>query len=204
MHRNGSTEDTSIESLLMQGIDKVILLSFCAYSCEINNSIAMTCDPFDSTYAFKQAKRKTDDIAIVMSVIRMRIIDNIIADAAVVFGGIVIPQRFTNVEQYLVGKQFTEATFSPGEIIPLLEQNTPKSITPTYMQEYKEVLCASFLKQFYLIATNEIQPFNKPPSKSLQEYDTLPSNVRNYIKHYDLECCWQTNSSSSCIAKCKR
>ncbi len=101
--------------------------------------------------AYKQAKRKDDDIAIVTSALRVRLNDDGIIDQAnLVYGGLAamtVAAKKTN--EFLVGKKFAELETLEGAMNALEQDfNLPFGV-PGGMASYRKSLALSFFYRFY-------------------------------------------------------
>ncbi|PGH27251.1 xanthine dehydrogenase [Polytolypa hystricis UAMH7299] len=101
--------------------------------------------------AYKQAKRKDDDIAIVNAAMRVTLSDSgIVESANLVYGGMA-PTTVSarNAESYLIGKQWTDPATIEG-VMDALETdfNLPSSV-PGGMPTYRKTLALGFFYRFY-------------------------------------------------------
>lgn len=101
--------------------------------------------------AYKQAKRKDDDIAIVNSALRVTLSEtNDVVSANLVFGGMAaMTVSAKNAEVFLVGKKFTNPATLEG-VMSALEQdfNLPFGV-PGGMASYRKSLALGFFYRFY-------------------------------------------------------
>ncbi|EKV16851.1 Xanthine dehydrogenase HxA, putative [Penicillium digitatum Pd1] len=101
--------------------------------------------------AYKQAKRKDDDIAIVNSALRVTLSGaNDVISSNLVFGGMAaMTVSATNAEEFLVGKKFTNPATLEG-VMSALEQdfNLPFGV-PGGMASYRRSLALGFFYRFY-------------------------------------------------------
>ncbi|GAB5373512.1 hypothetical protein AAMO2058_001758500, partial [Amorphochlora amoebiformis] len=123
--------------------------------------------------AYKQARRREDDIAIVTSCIKFQLVKGIshaetkakeegtkiepegyegyyIESARLGYGGVwKTPTRAKQTEDYLSGQPLTLATIQ--EAVGMLAKDFPLNVkTPGGMPEYRKTLCASFLYKFFI------------------------------------------------------
>lgn len=101
--------------------------------------------------AYKQAKRKDDDIAIVTSALRVRLSDDcIVQEANFVYGGMAawtIAAKQAN--EFLIGKKFDELETLEGAMNALEQDfNLPFSV-PGGMASYRRALALSLFYRFY-------------------------------------------------------
>ncbi len=113
--------------------------------------------------AFKQARRKEDDIAIVSACFRILISEDagLVSDACLVFGGMAARTiRAERTEKSLIGKRFLEdATFEAALIE--LQQDVPLPINAVGgMAAFRCTLTASFFFKFFQFVMSEIDPTN--------------------------------------------
>jgi xanthine dehydrogenase/oxidase len=101
--------------------------------------------------AYKQAKRKDDDIAIVNSALRVTLSEtNDVVSANLVFGGMAaMTVSAKNAESFLVGKKFTNPATLEG-VMSALERdfNLPFGV-PGGMASYRKSLALGFFYRFY-------------------------------------------------------
>lgn len=101
--------------------------------------------------AYKQAKRKDDDIAIVNSAFQVTLSEtNDVVSANLVFGGMAaMTVSAKNAESFLVGKKFTNPATLEG-VMSTLEQdfNLPFGV-PGGMASYRKSLALGFFYRFY-------------------------------------------------------
>lgn len=101
--------------------------------------------------AYKQAKRKDDDIAIVNSALRVTLSEsNNVVSANLVFGGMAaMTVSAKNAEAFIVGKKLTDPATLEG-VMSALEQdfNLPFGV-PGGMASYRKSLAMGFFYRFY-------------------------------------------------------
>jgi xanthine dehydrogenase/oxidase len=105
--------------------------------------------------AYKQAKRKDDDIAIVNAALRVSLDDNrIIESVNLVYGGMAaVTKSATKTEEYLVGKEWGTSETLEGAMNALEDDfNLPFSV-PGGMAQYRKSLALGFFYRFW----NEVQ-----------------------------------------------
>jgi xanthine dehydrogenase/oxidase len=101
--------------------------------------------------AYKQAKRKDDDIAIVNSALRVTLSEtNDVVSANLVFGGMAaMTVSAKNAEAYIVGKKFTNPATLEG-VMSALEQDFDLPFgVPGGMASYRKSLAMGFFYRFY-------------------------------------------------------
>jgi xanthine dehydrogenase/oxidase len=149
-------------------------------------------------FAFKQARRREDDISIVTAGIRMLLepsADNTtytIKEAALSYGGMAAVTKIADKTcAYLVGKSFDEKTIE-GAYAELYNDFPLPPQVPGGMPEYRNSLAASFLFKFYIQTSQALQkrtgnrlipqeyesagtPFERPVSYGRQVYQ-VPAN----------------------------
>ena len=101
--------------------------------------------------AFKQAKRKDDDIAIVNSALRITLGDNNVVESAdLVYGGMApITIKAKKASEFLVGKTFTDLKTLEGVFGALEEDFDLRFGVPGGMATYRKSLALSFFYKFY-------------------------------------------------------
>lgn len=101
--------------------------------------------------AFKQAKRKDDDIAIVNSALRVKLSDdNVVENCNLVFGGMA-PTTINakNVVEFLVGKNFADLNTLEGVMGALEKDFDLRFGVPGGMATYRKSLAMSFFYKFF-------------------------------------------------------
>lgn len=123
---------------------------------EIIHSIYVPhCKENEYVFAYKQAKRREDDIAIVNGAIRMNFNDSIIQDVGISFGGMGPITRFApETEKFLKGKKFDEKTYNQALEILKTEFKLDKNV-PGGMSEFRQTLVLGFFTKFYLSTKGE-------------------------------------------------
>eukprot|EP01027_Heterolobosea_sp_BB2_P006788 GEZU01010200.1.p1 GENE.GEZU01010200.1~~GEZU01010200.1.p1 ORF type:complete len:1417 (-),score=493.17 GEZU01010200.1:84-4334(-) len=117
--------------------------------------------PLEYCYAYKQARRREDDIAIVNAGIRVKFIKNaegaaVVDDCSLSYGGMA-PTTVSakRTEQFLKGKVWNQETFD--QALNYLKEDLPLADNaPGGMVEYRKSLTISFFFKFFLFATNEL------------------------------------------------
>lgn len=101
--------------------------------------------------AYKQSKRKDDDIAIVNAVLRVTLNDsNVVESCNLVYGGmapITIPAK--KAEQYLTGKSWTHKETLEGVMNALEQDFDLRFSVPGGMATYRKSLALGFFYKFY-------------------------------------------------------
>ena len=131
--------------------------------------------------AFKQAKRKDDDIAIVNAALRVRLNDkNVVADTSLVYGGMApITIGAKNAMAYLQGRLFTDPKTLEGVMNALEQDFDLRFGVPGGMATYRKSLALGFFYRFY----HEILSELNPPDAEIDE-DALPEIEREISKGY--------------------
>eukprot|EP00468_Gymnochlora_sp_CCMP2014_P000995 CAMPEP_0167740308 /NCGR_PEP_ID=MMETSP0110_2-20121227/202_1 /TAXON_ID=629695 /ORGANISM="Gymnochlora sp., Strain CCMP2014" /LENGTH=1376 /DNA_ID=CAMNT_0007624181 /DNA_START=571 /DNA_END=4701 /DNA_ORIENTATION=+ len=150
----------------------------------VNVTVPLT-RPLDFVKAYKQARRREDDIAIVTSCLRVKLSASaeavtaeeakakeeqtkfdpssaqksagyIVTDALLGFGGVwKTPTRAKRTEDFLKGKIWNKETLA--QAAEMLGKDFPlDSKTPGGMPEYRKTLCASFLFKFFVDVSNSL------------------------------------------------
>ena len=113
--------------------------------------IPVSSDTGEYMRAYKQAKRKDDDIAIVNAALRVSLSEShVVTSANLVYGGMA-PTTISalKAEEYLVGKTFTDSATLEG-VMEALERdfNLPSSV-PGGMPTYRKTLAFGFFYRLY-------------------------------------------------------
>ena len=104
--------------------------------------------------AFKQSKRKDDDIAIVNACLRLSVRDDKIVDATLAFGGMgPTTMQSVKVQEYLQGKQFSKPETLQEALQILAKEDFPLSFgVPGGMPVFRKTLALGFLTRFWGLA----------------------------------------------------
>ncbi|GAC99094.1 xanthine dehydrogenase/oxidase [Pseudozyma hubeiensis SY62] len=104
--------------------------------------------------AFKQSKRKDDDIAIVNACLRFSVRDDEITDATLAFGGMgPTTMQSVEVQKFLQGKQFSAPETLSEALQILAKQDFPLSYgVPGGMPVFRKTLALGFLTRFWGLA----------------------------------------------------
>ena len=117
--------------------------------------------------AYKQAKRKDDDIAIVNAALRVRLSeDNVVEDCSLVYGGmapITIPAK--QAMAFLKGKTFTDPKTLEGVMSELEHDFNLRFGVPGGMATYRKSLALGFFYRFYAEIVSSL------PSATNEEID---------------------------------
>ncbi|PGG99147.1 xanthine dehydrogenase [Blastomyces parvus] len=109
--------------------------------------------------AYKQAKRKDDDIAIVNAALRVSLSDsNIVTSANLVYGGMApttVPAK--QAQAFLVGKDWTDPTTLEGVMNALEKDFDLPSSVPGGMPTYRKTLALGFFYRFYHDVLSSVQ-----------------------------------------------
>lgn len=110
--------------------------------------------------AYKQAKRKDDDIAIVNAALRVRLDDkNVVEDASLVYGGMApITIGAKKAMAYLSGKKFTDPNTLEGVMNALEIDFALRFGVPGGMATYRKSLALGFFYRFYHEVLAELNP----------------------------------------------
>ncbi|TPX43030.1 hypothetical protein SeMB42_g04892 [Synchytrium endobioticum] len=162
--------------------------------------------PFTTSYdmirAYKQAKRKDDDIAIVTACLRATILKSmrnstkyVISKPCFVYGGVgPITTMAANTCAFANGAEWSEATINELVNKAANEFNLPDN-APGGMVEYRKSLCGGFMKKWCLHVNRELErltatehhlvdpressavdDIQRPLTYSQQDYEEPPSN----------------------------
>lgn len=116
---------------------------------------------FEYVKPFKQARRREDDISIVTSGMKIRLVPNeggfTIEHIAIAFGGMA-PRTVMAVEtaKTMIGAVFCKETFKKAEECLLNEMKLPESV-PGGQAAYRMALASSFLYKFYISVVQELK-----------------------------------------------
>lgn len=137
---------------------------------------------FEYFHAFKQARRREDDISIVTSGMRLRLIVQddkyVIDDIALAFGGMAIKAILAvKTMREMIGSEFCSSTFERGIDCLLQELKLPEAV-PGGQAAYRMTLSASFLYKFFLSCvddlTADIATIKENPGAFSSLYPALP------------------------------
>lgn len=110
--------------------------------------------------AYKQAKRKDDDIAIVNAALRVRMgKDHVVEDCNLVYGGMA-PTTICakKAMAYLCGKQFTDRKSLEGVMNALEQDFDLRFGVPGGMATYRKSLALGFFYRFYYEVLSQLDP----------------------------------------------
>lgn len=109
--------------------------------------------------AYKQSKRKDDDIAIVNAALRVALSpSNDITSVSLIFGGLApMTVSAKNAEAYLVGKKFTNPTTLESTMGALEQDFDLRFGVPGGMATYRKSLALGFFYRFYHEVLSEIE-----------------------------------------------
>ncbi|OTA08800.1 xanthine dehydrogenase [Trichoderma parareesei] len=101
--------------------------------------------------AYKQAKRKDDDIAIVTAALRVKLDDDgLVTDCNLIYGGMAaMTVSAKTAAEYLVGKRFAELETLEGTMSALGEDFDLQFSVPGGMASYRKALALGFFYRFY-------------------------------------------------------
>ncbi|RFU29765.1 hypothetical protein B7463_g6582, partial [Scytalidium lignicola] len=120
--------------------------------------IPVTSEKGEYIRAYKQSKRKDDDIAIVNAAIRISLTDSLeVKSADLIYGGMApttIAAKKAN--EYLVGKNFADPTTLEGVMNALEQDFDLKYSVPGGMATYRKSLALGFFYRFYHEILSEI------------------------------------------------
>ncbi|KAL1925143.1 uncharacterized protein VTP21DRAFT_26 [Calcarisporiella thermophila] len=140
--------------------------------------------------AYKQAKRKDDDIAIVNAGMRAWVVDGKVRECCLAFGGMG-PTTITAkaASKMLIGKDWSEIKPLTEEICGLLSQDMPLNFSsPGGMPTYRAALAYSFFFRFWndvayklghesLVDTSMLQDLNREVSSSKTDIGDMSQNT---------------------------
>ncbi|KAF1812503.1 xanthine dehydrogenase [Eremomyces bilateralis CBS 781.70] len=109
--------------------------------------------------AYKQAKRKDDDIAIVNAALRVTINDAYVVDSVdLVYGGMApTTVAAKNAKEFLTGKEWTDPATLEGVMNALEQDFDLRFGVPGGMATYRKTLALSFFYKFYHEVMNELK-----------------------------------------------
>nr|CAG4716072.1 unnamed protein product [Naegleria fowleri] len=124
--------------------------------CKNSNDSIQTCDLI--TKAYKQSKRREDDIAVVTAGMKIRIEhgSHIVRDIRLVYGGMnAYTVSAEKTRSFLIGKPFSKQVFEDS--LNFLDEDLPlDKNAPGGMVEYRKTLSMSFYFKFYLYVTKTL------------------------------------------------
>ncbi|KAL9944212.1 hypothetical protein D7B24_009526 [Verticillium nonalfalfae] len=117
--------------------------------------------------AYKQAKRKDDDIAIVTGALRIKLDDSgVVTDCNIIYGGMAaMTVAAKNAMAYLVGKRLAELETLEGTMSALGTDFDLQFSVPGGMASYRKALAFSFFYRFYHDVVTNIDGQNKHVDK---------------------------------------
>jgi len=143
--------------------------------------------------AYKQAKRRDDDIAIVNSAFNITVANNLIGEMKMAFGGMAPTTKLAlRSSNSLIGKQFDRSIVDVVCKELLTEFQLPPDV-PGSMVQYRQSLVISFFFKFFLTVDKELrgsitnveesatQVFVKEPITSHQMYEVKTESTSNDI-----------------------
>ncbi|KAK5684428.1 hypothetical protein LTS10_004296 [Elasticomyces elasticus] len=149
----------------------------------IISSIRIPCLQAKGEYmrAYKQAKRKDDDIAIVNAALRVRLSsNNVVEGCSLVYGGLApITIAAKGAMQYLQGKTFTDPKTLEGVMNALEGDFDLRFGVPGGMAQYRKSLAFGFFYRFY----HEVRSALNPEDAEVDE-DALGEIEREISKGY--------------------
>ena len=164
---------------------------------ESNEILVSVCIPYtkENEYfiAYKQARRREDDIAIVNGAFFYQIQNGIIERARMAFGGLsFVTKMAKNTSEYLQKKPWAPDTFDTAMSVLLAEIPLPPGV-PGAMVKYRQTLALSLLfksflsvsdtSQLHQIGNEEksvIQTFHKEPLRGSQLYEIVPETQKEH------------------------
>ncbi|KAJ9306892.1 hypothetical protein DTO217A2_3673 [Paecilomyces variotii] len=113
--------------------------------------IPVASDKGEFVRAYKQSKRKDDDIAIVNAALRVSLSEsNNVMSCSLVYGGMApMTVSAKTAEEYLVGKKFTDPSTLEGVMNALGQDFDLRFGVPGGMATYRKTLAMSFFYRFY-------------------------------------------------------
>lgn len=113
--------------------------------------IPVASDKGEFIRAYKQSKRKDDDIAIVNAALRVSLSEsNNVKSCSLVYGGMApMTVSAKTAEEYLVGKKFTDPSTLEGVMNALEQDFDLRFGVPGGMATYRKTLAMSFFYRFY-------------------------------------------------------
>jgi len=113
--------------------------------------IPVTAEKGEYFRAYKQAKRKDDDIAIVTAALRVKMDDEgIVTETNLIYGGMAaLTTSAKNTMEYLVGKRFAELETLEGAMTEMGKDFGMPFGVPGGMASYRKALAMGFFYRFY-------------------------------------------------------
>ncbi|PHH89212.1 hypothetical protein CDD83_6484 [Cordyceps sp. RAO-2017] len=113
--------------------------------------IPVTAEKGEFFRAYKQAKRKDDDIAIVTGALRVKLDGaGVVTQCALIYGGMAaLTVSAKTATQFLVGKRFAELETLEGAMSALGEDFDMQFSVPGGMASYRKALALGFFYRFY-------------------------------------------------------
>ncbi|KAL1883746.1 hypothetical protein Plec18167_002754 [Paecilomyces lecythidis] len=153
--------------------------------------IPVASDKGEFLRAYKQSKRKDDDIAIVNTALRVSLSEsNEVKSCSLVYGGMA-PMTISakTAEKYLVGKTFTNPSTLEGVMNALEEDFDLRFGVPGGMATYRKTLAMSFFYRFYHDVLSELEV--KSSNVDQEAVDEIERAISTGKKDHDASVAYQ-------------
>ncbi|OXV09359.1 hypothetical protein Egran_02885 [Elaphomyces granulatus] len=149
--------------------------------------------PGEFLRAYKQSKRKDDDIAIVNAALRVSLSEsNVVTSANLVYGGMAIMTvSAKSAEQYIVGKKYTDPTTLEGVMNCLEKDFDLKFGVPGGMATYRKTLALSFFYRFYHDVLSNLEVKETDIDQDI--IDEIERGISSGMKDHDVSVAYQQN-----------
>lgn len=153
--------------------------------------IPVASDKGEFLRAYKQSKRKDDDIAIVNAALRVSLSEsNEVKSCSLVYGGMA-PMTISakTAEKYLAGKKFTNPSTLEGVMNALEEDFDLRFGVPGGMATYRKTLAMSFFYRFYHDVLSELEV--KSSNVDQEAVDEIERAISTGKKDHDASVAYQ-------------
>lgn len=139
--------------------------------------------------AYKQAKRKDDDISIVTSSMLVQVDSkNIVTKANIVYGGVApITLKSKKAAAFLIGRDLTTKETLEGTINELSKEfDLPYSV-PGGMPTFRKALVLSFFYKFYQVVMHRVfgQPEDMNATEEVDRSQVMPEGKRDLVNPFE-------------------
>lgn len=162
-------------------------------------------EQFEYLHAFKQARRREDDISVVTSGMRLRLAvrdDKFVVDEVVIsFGGMApTTMMATQTMNALSGAEFSASTFKSASEVLLHELALPVEV-PGGQAAYRTTLAASFLWKFFLLTLEDLKSDLERIRADSSSGCDIPSRLQDFTSVGDDDSSGIQNWLSECKPK---
>ncbi|ESZ95547.1 xanthine dehydrogenase [Sclerotinia borealis F-4128] len=139
------------------------------------------------TKAYKQAKRKDDDIAIVTAAFRVRLDDDaVVSQVSLVYGGMApMTIKASKTMKFLLGKPWNDSTTLNKSMERLAEEFNLKYDVPGGMASYRQTLAISLFFRFWHEVISDLGMGNVDPDLINEIHRGISSGTRDNHNPYE-------------------